>query len=167
MTMKTYFSFIVSIFIIAAITPQKKKSLYVIDFHNAKEYNSIFGKNLADEFQSTLEICNNRYEVIPRVEYQQELKGLTFEKTKDFLQTKGIEYVIYGDVFHDEKSKKYVVEYIFENHKTGAIILIEKIEFSNTSELVNASNRRKMIEEELNNNKEFCKRRRKHSKKIK
>lgn len=147
-----------SLFLIVCITAQNKKDLYIIDFHNAKEYNSILGKNVANEFENSLQLCKGKYRIIPRMKYQRQLEEKTFESTKRFLEKEGIDYVVYGDIFHDDNSKHFTIEYIFEEVSTGSIILIETINFDHISKLVNASNRKEAIIEKLKNDEELCKR---------
>ena len=106
-----------SFFITVSIMAQSKKDLYIIDFHNAKEYNSILGKNVANEFENSLQLCKGKYRIIPRMKYQRQLEEKTFEYTKRFLEKQGIDYVVYGDIFHDDNSKHFTIEYIFEDNK--------------------------------------------------
>lgn len=141
-----------------SVLAQQKKDLYIIDFHNAKEYNSILGKNVANEFENSLQLCKGKYRIIPRMKYQRQLEEKTFEYTKRFLEKEGIDYVVYGDIFHDDNSKHFTIEYIFEEVSTGSIILIETINFDHISKLVNASNRKQAIENKLKDDEELCKR---------
>jgi len=156
--MKLSFTLIMSFFLTVAIFAQQKKDLYIIDFHNAKEYNSILGKNVANEFENSLQLCKGKYRIIPRMKYQRQLEEKTFEYTKRFLEKEGIDYVVYGDIFHDDNSKHFTIEYIFEEVSTGSIILIETINFDHISKLVNASNRKEAIIDKLKNDEELCKR---------
>ncbi len=156
--MKLYFTLIMSFFVTMSIFAQQKKDLYIIDFHNAKEYNSILGKNVANEFENSLQLCKSKYRIIPRMKYQRQLEGKTFEYTKRFLKKEGIDYVVYGDIFHDDNSKHFTIEYIFEEVSNGSIILIETINFDHISKLVNASNRKQAIVDKLKNDEELCKR---------
>ena len=164
--MKAYFTFAISFLLMVSMIPQKKKELYVIDFHNDKEYNSILGKNVADEFSHSLQQCNSKYQIVPRIKYQEQLEGKTFEETKIFLEQEGIDFFIYGDVFHDEDSKQFIIEYISEDANTGAILSIETINFNHISKLVDASKRKQAIESKVKNDKTLCKQRKKRSKKL-
>jgi outer membrane protein OmpA-like peptidoglycan-associated protein len=156
--MRMYFTLMMPFFLIASIAAQPKKDLYIIDFHNDKEYNSILGKNVANEFENSLQLCKGKYRIIPRMKYQRQLEEKTFEYTKRFLQEEGIDYVIYGDIFHDDNSKTFNIEYIFEEVNTGSIILIEGISFDHIGKLVNVNIRKNAIEEKLINDEELCKR---------
>ena len=163
--MKTCLTLMMAFLLMSSSTSQKKKDLYIIDFHNAKEYNSKLGKNIADEFSNSLELCKTRYRIVPREEYREQLQEKTFEECKRFLEKEGIDYVIYGDVFHDDDSKEFIIEYILEELETGAIFFIETINFRHISKLVNASKRQKIIDDKLKNDKNCCKRPTKRKKK--
>ena len=157
--MKTYFIILTAFLFIGASVPQKKKSIYIIDFHNNKEYNSMIGMNIAKEFQNVFHLCNCKYEVVPKSKYEEELEGITFEKTKRFLADQEVDFVIYGDIFQDDKSGDFMIEYIFEEVETSAIWLIETVNFKYSKKIVNASKRQKAIETEIRNNKYLCKHR--------
>jgi hypothetical protein len=161
--MKAYFTFAISFLLMVSMIPQKKKELYVIDFHNDKEYNSILGKHIANEFSHSLQQCNSKYQIVPRIKYQEQLEGKTFEETKIFLEQEGIDFFIYGDVFHDDDSKHFMIEYILEEVNTGSITLIKTVVFDHISKLVNASLRKEMIKDGLKKDKEFCKQKNKRS----
>ena len=164
--MKAYYIFILPFLFVALIGSKKDKELYVIEFHNTKEYNTILGKSVADEFSRSLQQCNSKYQIVPRIKYQEQLEGKTFEETKIFLEQEGIDFFIYGDVFHDEDSKQFIIEYISEDANTGAILSIETINFNHISKLVDASKRKQAIESKVKNDKTLCKQRKKRSKKL-
>lgn len=134
------------------------KDVYVVDFHNDKQYNSILGNNVANEFERSLSLCKSKYRIIPRIKYQRELHDQTFEATKRFLATEGIDYIIYGNIYRDDVTNMFTIEYIFEEISTRSIILIESINFSKITDLLNTNNRYETIQEKLKADEELCKR---------
>ncbi len=145
------------IFLIPMMLLAEQKDIYIVDFHNDKSYNSILGNNVANEFERALTLCKNKYRVIPRMKYERQLKGETFEGTKRFLQKEGIDYIIYGNIYNDDITNLYTIEYIFEELNTHSIILIENINFKELNTLINSNERYKSIEDRLKNDEELCK----------
>ncbi|MGB0863002.1 MAG: hypothetical protein ACPG19_01185 [Saprospiraceae bacterium] len=147
---------IIIVFSFITLLQAQTKDIFIVDFHNDKDYNSIIGKNIANEFERALGLCKSKYRVIPRIKYQRQIDGQTFEATKRFLKSQGIDYIIYGRISKDDISKQFVIEYIFEEVNTRSIVLIENIFFKEISKLLNSNNRYKTIQSKLSNDDELC-----------
>jgi outer membrane protein OmpA-like peptidoglycan-associated protein len=104
-----------------------------------------------------LQLCSGKYRVIPRLKYDRHLEELTFDETKSFLKKGGIDYFVYGDVFHDETTKHFTIKYILEEALTGSILFIETIHFEHISDLVNINFRQETIKNQLKKEEELCK----------
>jgi outer membrane protein OmpA-like peptidoglycan-associated protein len=153
--MKSILTIIITCSFLTLLEAQTK-DIFIVDFHNDKDYNSIIGKNIANEFERALGLCKSKYRVIPRIKYQRQIEGQTFEMTKRFLNSEGIDYIIYGRISKDDISKQFVIEYIFEEVNTHSIVLIENIYFKEISKLLNSNNRYKTIQSKLSNDDELC-----------
>lgn len=155
--MKITTTFLLLFSFLLSVSAQQKKDLYIIDFHSKKEYNSILGKNVAGEFENNIQLCRNKYRVIPRMKYQRQLEGKTFEYAKRFLKEEGIDYMIYGNISYDDNSKNYTIEYIFEETSSGNVLLIESIKFDELNQLINPDNRSEAIKNKLKDDEDLCK----------
>jgi hypothetical protein len=50
LSMKIYFTLLMSFLFVVSAVAQQEKDIFIINFHYAKKYNSLIGKNIANEF---------------------------------------------------------------------------------------------------------------------
>ncbi len=154
--MKIIFTNVFILCLSLSLFSQQKKDIYIIDFHNKNEFNSILGKNVANEFESSLSLCKSKYRIIPRIKYSRQLENQTFEAARRFLEKEGIDYIIYGNISKDDISKMFSIEYILEEVSTTSVTLIESINFKTLSKLLNSTQRLKAIQNKLKYDDELC-----------